>query len=568
MKKRVKITAAVVGTLSLAIVAMGLTHDKREYEVVKGLDIFFALFRTVNTFYVDDFEPKTVLRSGIDAMLEGLDPYTNFIDEEDMEDFKLMTTGEYGGVGAIISKSDTDLVMVRELYSGFPADNAGLIPGDRILEINGQDMRGKKVSDVSSSLRGTPGTDAKLKILRPETNETFETIAKRQVIQLNPVNYYGMIDKEVGYIELSSFTQNCAQEVKKALLDLKQKGCQKLVLDLRGNPGGILDDAIDIVGLFVPKKSLVLTTRGRYASQTHYHYTTQEPIDTIMPITVLISRGSASASEIVTGALQDLDRAVVIGQRSFGKGLVQSTRPLEHNTYVKVTTAKYYIPSGRCIQALDYSHRDKDGAVGYVPDSLIHEFHTAHGRVVYDGGGVSPDIHVNIDTATNIALSLVYNDVIFHYAVKYRNEHKTIPAVKDFKFTDADYADFCKFVAARKNFSYKNKSSEVLKTLIAAAKSDKYYNDNKQLLDDLQKRLEPDLEKDLANSKKSLIRYITSEILTSYYFRPGQIEYAITVDEDVAEAIKVLNDKARYKGILNGKIASHAGDKRLSNSNK
>ena len=568
MKKKLKVTAAVASILAVGVVTMGLTHDKREYEVIKGLDIFFALFRTVNTFYVDEFEPKTVLRNGIDAMLESLDPYTNFIDEKDMEDFKLMTTGEYGGVGAIISKSDTDYIMVRELYKGLPADEAGLIPGDRILSINGLDMQGKKVSDVSSNLRGTPGTDAKLKIYRPSTNETFETTAKRRVIQLNPVNYYGMIDNEIGYIELSSFTQGCAQEVKKALVDLKSKGCKKLVLDLRANPGGILDDAIDMVGLFVPKKSLVLTTRGRYASQTRYHYTTADPIDTVMPITVLISRGSASASEIVTGALQDLDRAVVIGQRSFGKGLVQSTRPLEHNTYVKVTTAKYYIPSGRCIQALDYTHRDKDGAVGYVPDSLIHEFHTKGGRAVYDGGGVSPDIHVDIDTATNIVYSLIYSDVIFHYAVAYRHNHKEIAAVKDFVFTDEDYADFCKFVATRKNFTYKNKTTEALKKLVSAAKSDKYYEDNKQLFEKLNKTLEPDLQKDLQTSKEEIKKYITSEILTSYYFRAGQIEFAITRDDDVDAALKVLRDEQRFYGILSGKVASHAGDKRLSNSKK
>ncbi|MCQ2203108.1 MAG: S41 family peptidase [Bacteroidales bacterium] len=551
---------ACAGALCVTLTSFG--NDKRNFEVIKNLDIFYSVFKEINTYYVDQTDPKKLVRKAVDEMLGSLDPYTNYIPEEEMDDFRFMTTGEYGGVGSIISMSDTCYVMFREIYEGKPADRAGLRNGDYIVEINGKSAKGMKVSDVSDNLRGEAGTEAKLKVWRPGVSKWFDKSIKREKVQINPVAYYGMLDNETGYIDFNNFTAGCSGEILKSLNDLKSKGAKKLVLDMRDNPGGLLDEAIKIVNLFVPKGSEVLSTRGKISMYDKTYKAPSNPVDTEIPIVVLLSRRSASAAEIVAGALQDLDRAVIVGQRSFGKGLVQSTREVEYNGALKLTTAKYYIPSGRCIQAIDYTHRDKDGAVGLVADSLISEFKTKGGRKVYDGGGVSPDVHVTLPEVSNIAYALVANDVIFRYAVKYRMNHETIASAETFALTDGDYADFCKFVSEQPKFTYKSESNEELKKLVKAAQRDKYYDGNKQLFDEMQKVLEPNLEKDLKVAREEVQEMIEAEILVSYYYHRGAAKHALKSDIEVKKALETINDEATYRGLLDGSVASHAGDKR------
>lgn len=560
--------AVVTATVMIAVGALltAATNDKRNFEIIKNLDIFYSVFREINSYYVDEPEPGKLIRTAIDEMLASLDPYTNYIPEEDMEDFRFMTTGEYGGVGAVISKSDSCYIMVRELYKDFPADKIGLIPGDYLVEVAGKDVKDYKVSDVSDLLRGEPGTEVKIKILRPETNQTLEMTAKRQKIQINPVSYYGMIDNEIGYITLSSFTQDCSKEVEKAFVDLRDNhGARKMVIDLRGNPGGLMDEAIKMVNLFVPRGSTVMSTKGRVSIYGKKYLAPREPVDTIMPLAVLINRGSASASEIVAGALQDLDRAVILGRRSYGKGLVQGTREIEYKGALKLTTAKYYIPSGRCVQALDYSHRDTTGAVGYVPDSLISEFQTKGGRKVYDGGGVSPDIHIDGDTYSNISMALVAHDLVFRYAVKYRGKHAEAPDAVNFRLTDAEYDEFCQFVAEAKGFTYKTRSNEQLKKLVAVAKVDSYYDDNQQLFEQLDNVLQPNLQKDLRTERRQIQELLEEEILVSYHYANGATPYSFSHDEEIIKAVETLRDDAKYNGLLDGTVPSHAGDKRKAN---
>ncbi len=565
-KGLVALTVAVV--IAICIGLTGYTSDKRSFEIVKNLDIFYSVFKELNVHFVDEPEPEKLIRTAIDEMLKTLDPYTVYIPEEDMEDFRFMTTGEYGGVGAIISVSDTCYIMVRELYKDCPADQIGLQPGDYIVEIDGKSVKGFKTSEVSDLLRGTPETDVHIKILRPGNPKAFERVAKRRKIQVNPVSYYGMLDATTGFISLSNFTQNCSVEVENAFKELKEMGAQKMILDLRSNPGGLLNEAISIVNLFVPQGSTVLKTKGRASFMDKRYNAPRQPIDTVMPLAVLINRSSASASEIVAGALQDLDRAVIIGQRSFGKGLVQSTREVEYGGSLKLTSAKYYIPSGRCIQALDYSHRDKDGAVGHIPDSLISEFRTKIGRIVYDGGGVSPDIYIENERYSNIAMALVSSDVIFHYAVKYRIAHPTIDKAETFRLTDADYADFCSYVENYPKFTYRNKSSDALEKLVSAAKADKYYDGNVEIFDSLRDVLQPVLSKDLELSKASITKLIEDEILTSFYYSRGQIPHALKDDRSSLTAIEVLSDEGKYRGLLDGTVPSHAGDKREVNKER
>lgn len=558
--------ALILATIAISATIYGFTSPKRDFELIKHLNILQAIISELETYYVEEPDIKKMMEAAINGMLASLDPYTNYIREEDMDDFKFMTTGEYGGVGSVISLSDTCYIMTREIYKGMPADKAGFLPGDYIIEINGKDAKDMKVSDVSNELRGLPGTNANVKIWRRGTNEIKDLIATREKIQINPVTYYGMINDETGYIVLSNFTQDCAYEVQKAFLDLKNKhNAKKMILDLRNNPGGLLDEALNIVNMFVPKSSVLLSTKGRLSSYDKTFRAHRDPIDIEMPLTVLISRGSASASEIVAGALQDLDRAVIIGQRSFGKGLVQGTREISYNNGLKLTTAKYYTPSGRCIQALDYSHRDKDGAVGYVPDSLITEFKTLNGRSVFDGGGISPDIMMPSETIANITYSLVLNDLIFRYAVDYRATHKSIASPKEFSLSNEEYDDFCDYVKQQKKFTYKSRTNEAFKVLTEAATNDNYYEQNKELFEKLKTQLKPDLTKDLKTSRKEIQPLIEQEILTSYYYQVGAYPNALKTDETVKEAVATLDDTAKYKGLLDGSVASHAGDKRKAN---
>ncbi|TLX77073.1 S41 family peptidase [Labilibacter sediminis] len=556
----------ISGSLIILVLSVGLVgfnnDDKRNFSIVKNLDIFYTLFRELNSYYVDETNPEKLIKTGIDEMLESLDPYTTFIPEDDMEDFKFMTTGEYGGMGSLISRSG-DYVVIAEPYEGFPAQLAGLKAGDKLLEVNEVNVVGKKTSEVSDLLKGPANTPLKLKIDRPGEDKPLTIELIRKKISINPVPYYGMVSENTGIIILNNFTQNCSKEVAKALKDLKEnQGAESVILDLRGNPGGLLDDAVKIVNLFVDKGSEVVSTRGKVKQWDKVYRATSEPMDTIIPIAVLINRGSASASEIVSGGLQDLDRGVIIGQRSFGKGLVQTTRNLSYNTKLKVTTAKYYTPSGRCIQAVDYSHRNEDGSVGLVPDSLISEFKTIGGRSVFDGGGVSPDITIDRKKYGNISFALVAQSMFFDFATDFVIKNEEITEPSEFKITDEIFNEFKAFVAAKEDFKYESATQDALKKLKETAQKEEYYEKSKAEFEELENLLKLDVNKDMDIFRKEISELLGSEIVKRYYYQKGAIKFALQDDDELARAVKVLNDPAEYNGILNGTVLSHAGDKR------
>ncbi|WP_430811401.1 MULTISPECIES: S41 family peptidase [unclassified Carboxylicivirga] len=551
--------------LSLVVVMLlgiySFNDDKRNFDVVKNLDIFYTLFRELNSYYVDETDPEKLISTGIDNMLESLDPYTTYIPESDMEDFRFMTTGEYGGIGSLISQRG-DYVVIAEPYEGFPASNAGLKAGDKILEIDGKNMVGKKTPDVSEMLKGPANTSLKIKVERPGEKKPISYELTRKKISINPVPYYGMINDETGIIQLNNFTQDCSREIEKAFLDLRDKqGAKSVVLDLRANPGGLLDEAVKIVNLFVPSGSEVVSTRGKVKQWDKTYKAMRQPIDTVMPLAVLISRGSASASEIVSGALQDLDRAVILGQRSFGKGLVQTTRNLSYNAKLKVTTAKYYIPSGRCIQALDYTHRDEDGAVGFVADSLISEYQTKNGRTVFDGGGISPDIMIKSPKYANVTFALVVQQMIFDFATDFVLRNKSIAAPEDFIVSKEEYDRFIDFVKAKDDFRYESLSQEKFKDLVKTAKREGYYEKSKDDFALLEEHLKLDIEKDMRQFEDEIKELMVLEITKRYYYQKGAIKAGLQKDIELDEAARLLKDKEQYTGLLNGTVASHAGDR-------
>ncbi len=561
-KKSTKWTVSILLVLSMSFGLVSFNNDQRNFEIVKNLDIFYTLFRELNSYYVDETDPGKLIKTAIDAMLESLDPYTTYIPESEMENFKFMTTGEYAGIGAMISK-EGDYVVIAEPYEGFPAQKAGLKAGDKILDIDGKSVVGKTTKEASELLKGPANTKIKVKIERPGTKKPLTLEITREKIQINPVPWYGMVDDETGYIVLNNFTQGCSRNVKKAFLDLRDnKGAKKLIFDLRGNPGGLLDEAVKIANLFLPAGTEVVSTKGKVKQWDKVYRATREPIDTVMPLVVLLSRGSASASEIVSGSLQDMDRAVLIGQRTFGKGLVQTTRNLSYNAKLKVTTAKYYIPSGRCIQAVDYSHRNEDGSVGLVPDSLIREFKTKNGRAVFDGGGISPDIKVEPVKYANISYALVVQQVLFDYATQFALEHNSIPPVEDFTVTDDTYNKFKQFVLSKKDFKYESKTQEIFKDMEATAKKEGYYKAAAAQFDSLQTMLTPDVNKDLDLFSKEIKEMLGIEIVKRYYYQKGAVQFGLKDDSDLSRAEKLLNDLKEYRGILDGTIPSHAGDRR------
>lgn len=561
-KKRVRWIASLSMVFVLLFGLYSFNDDKRNFEIIKNLDIFYTLFRELNSYYVDETNPQDLIETGINEMLESLDPYTTYIPESDMEDFKFMTTGEYAGIGSLISQRD-DYVIIAEPYEGFPAAKAGLKAGDRILSIDGKDMTKKRTQDVSNLLKGTANTPVKLKIERPGAKKPMTVELLREKIQINPVPYYGMVNDETGIIILNNFTQNCSREIEKAFLDLRdQQGAKSVILDLRANPGGLLDEAVKIVNLFVPRGSDVVSTRGKVKQWDKKYKATRQPIDTVMPLAVLISRGSASASEIVSGALQDLDRAVIVGQRSFGKGLVQTTRNLSYNAKLKVTTAKYYIPSGRCIQALDYTHRNEDGSVGLIPDSLISEYKTKNGRKVYDGGGISPDLKVKIQKYANITFALVAQQVIFDFVTDFCLENKTVASPEEFVLTDDIYNAFKAYVKTREDFKYESLSQDKLKDLIKIAKREDYYDAASEEFKKLEEMLKLDVEKDLNLFQEEIRELISMEIMKRYYYQKGAIKVSLKRDNELDEAKLLLKDMTQYDGLLTGQVLSHAGDKR------
>lgn len=559
---KVKWTAAIAVVFVMLFGLYSFNDDKRNFEIIKNLDIYYTLFRELNSYYVDETEPEKLITTSINEMLESLDPYTTYIPESDMEDFRFMTTGEYAGIGSLISKRG-EYVVIAEPYEGFPAAKAGLIAGDKIIAIDGKDMIGKKTSDVSELLKGTANTTLKVKVERPGEKKPLTFELKREKIQINPVPYYGMVNDETGIIILNNFTQDCAREVEKAFLNLRDKqGAKSVVLDLRANPGGLLDEAVKIVNLFVPSGMEVVSTRGKVKQWDKVYKANRQPVDTVMPLAVLISRGSASASEIVSGALQDLDRAVIVGQRSFGKGLVQTTRNLSYNAKLKLTTAKYYIPSGRCIQALDYSHRNEDGSVGLVPDSLISEYQTLNGRKVYDGGGISPDITIEAQRYSNITFALVAQQMIFDFATQFVLENKNIAPAEEFVIDDATFNQFVKFIESKEDFKYKSLSLDKLNKLIETAKKEDYYSAAEDEFKQLEEKLKLDVNKDMHLFKDEIKELMAMEITKRYYYQKGAILTGLKKDQELDEAKKLLKDTSRYNGLLNGLVLSHAGDKR------
>lgn len=570
MNQTIKRSIRWIGTgAAVAAVAAGLysfNEDKHNFEIVKSLDTFYSVFRELNTYYVNETEPEKLIKSGIDNMLRSLDPYTVFVPEEDIDALEQMITGEYGGIGLVITQTDSATCIARELYQGFPADKSGIRPGDRLVSIDGESIIGKSTEYISNRLRGTVGTRLTVQLTRQGSKKPIDKVLTRQTIQINPVSFYGMLDDETGLIMLDNFTQNCAEEVENAFVDLRDnRHATRIILDLRHNPGGLLDDAVRIVNLFVPRGSEILSTRGRIKQWDKRYKATAQPIDTVMPMAVIINRGSASSSEIVAGTLQDLDRAVIIGERSFGKGLVQQTRSLAYNSRLKMTTAKYYIPSGRCIQALDYSHRDENGAVGYVPDSLISEYKTKGGRTVYDGGGISPDIYVTPRQYGNITSALAAGDMMFRYAVEYASARPAIASPADFALTDADLAGFKAFVQRQADFRYTSATSESFERLKSVARKEGYYDAAHEQFEQLDSLLKLDVAKDMDMFADEIKEMLRIEILNIYYYQRGAIEGSLGTDPDLAQARATLADTRLYNGLLDGSIASHAGDKRRSN---
>lgn len=559
-KKWLNWTSGILFVLILSLGFVSANNEERNFSIVKNLDIFYSLFRELNTYYVDKTDPGELIETAINAMLESLDPYTTFIPEKEMEDFNFMTTGEYAGIGALITRVD-DYVYISEPYKGFPADKAGLKAGDKIIAIDGVEMKGKSTEDVSNKLKGPANTEVKVTIERYGSEKPIEITIVRKNIQINPVPYYGLVEDNTGLIILNNFTHNCSEVVEQALKDLKKQGAEKIILDLRGNPGGLLDEAVKVVNLFVPRGSEVVSTKGKIKQWDKVYRATKAPVDTVIPLAIMINRGSASASEIVAGAIQDLDRGIIVGSRSFGKGLVQTTRNLPYNTKLKVTTAKYYIPSGRCIQALDYSHRNEDGSVGYVPDSLVTEFQTLNGRTVYDGGGISPDIVVPRDTFSNIAYALVAQQTIFKFANVFCAEHKSIPEPEDFNVTDEIYNHFTGFVLSQDDFKYTSTSRERFRKLVEAAKNEGYFDINKAEFEALEEKLNVDVSFDLKNFRDEVEDLLANELLKRFYYQEGAIKYALKDDKVLKKTIEVINDEGYYRGILNGTVLSHAGDR-------
>ena len=535
--------------ISLFISSLTLLSFKSDYfEIAKNLEIFTDLYKELNTYYVDETDPGKLIKSAMDEMLQTLDPYTNYIPESEIEDFQFMTTGQYGGIGAMITKRD-EYVYISEPYEGFPAQKSGLMAGDKILEVNNISVKGKSTEEVSKLLKGQPNTNVSILIERKYINEPFEVSFKREKVTVGSVPYFGLLENNIGYVKLRSFTRNCSNDLKNAILKLKDQSATSLILDLRGNPGGLLNESVKIANFFVNQGEDIVSTKGKIKSWEKVYTATNKPIDTEIPLVVLIDQSSASASEIVSGSLQDLDRAVIVGKRSFGKGLVQQTRKLSYNSQLKLTVAKYYIPSRRCIQALDYSNRNEDGSVGKIADSLSTEFRTKNNRKVYDGGGITPDLVIESETSSKILLSLFRERLFFDYATEFRLKNENILSAKDFKITDEKFLDFKNYLSD-KEYEYETDTEKAYKKLKKVAEEENYFESMKNNFDLLVTKIDDAKSDDLEKNKDFVKEILANEIVSRYYYQKGRIQSSLNYDKDVLQAISVISDSTNYKQIL------------------
>lgn len=548
--KKVLISLLMVLLAAPAFAQIDRDHD---FKTAKNMDIFNSIYKNLDLMYVDTLDAEEVVGNGIKAMLGSLDPYTTYYPEEKVNELKNMLTGKYAGVGAVVRYNfQLQRVCISEPYENMPAAEVGLKKGDIILSIDNEDMTNKDVAYVSDHLRGDPGTSFIIKVKRPSTGKTLKMKITRRTIQMPFLPYYGMLEGGFGYINFNSFTDNCAKDVRRAFIDLKKQGAKGLVFDLRNNGGGSVSEAVSIINMFLPKGKTVLKMQGKLQRSNKEYKTSVEPVDSVMPMVVLVNGNSASASEIMSGSLQDYDRAIILGTRTYGKGLVQTTMDLPYNGQMKLTTAKYYIPSGRCVQALNYKH-SKGGYVEHVPDSLTKVFYTANGREVRDGGGVKPDVEVKPDSLPNIAFYLAgardSNEVMLNYEVDYIAKHPTIAPAKDFALTDADYDEF-KARVLKTDFKYDRETEKYLKDLEKLAKFEGYYDDAKPEFEALKKKLSHNVAKDLDYNKEYIKQLLENEIVAAYYFQAGAIQNSLRYDKQIKEAVKLLNSPEEYSKIL------------------
>lgn len=531
-----------------AAAAVCLSAASPDFALGRNLQILFNMFREVSLFYVDPTDPDKLLEDAGAGMVARLDPYTELLQESDMDEFKIQSTGKYGGIGAAIRQSGAYMI-IAEPYLGFPADKAGLVVGDKLLEVDGESIRGYDATKVSGMLKGDPGTALRLKVEKLVSGDTVEISLRRERIVISSVSYHGVVGDSIGYIVHEEFTEDCSDDIRKAFMELKQQGIKALVLDLRGNGGGSMPETVKILSMFVPKGTEIVSMKGRAKDQNTVFRTQSEPIDTLMPVAVLVNASSASASEIVAGAFQDLDRGVLVGQRTFGKGLVQETHPLGYNAYLKVTTAKYYIPSGRCIQAIDYTHRNEDGSVGFVPDSLIREFRTKAGRRVYDGGGVMPDVPVPPKYVSRFTMALYLKGYLEDFASRYYKSHPEPVDVDRFALSEEDYADFVRFMAD-KEVDFESETEQALEQLRKKAERDGYLDRIEGELASIGERIKDDKDSELQAFREDITRLIENEIVLRYHYARGVTRHNLSRDNELLEAVRLLQDPQYYNEIV------------------
>lgn len=532
--KKIIIAATVMAAALSCIQTYG---QSKSFKLGQWTEIESSILKELNRSYVDSLPLDRIMRAGINAMLENLDPYTIYIPEEENEDLQMMLSKTYGGIGAIIFKEKGGNVIINEPYYGSPAWKNGLRCGDEILTIDGTETKGLETAESSDRMKGKPGTTVNFKVRKAIGGDTVNVSIVRERIHIPDVEYVGMVDDTTGYIKQTGFTDNVSDDIRAGYFKLKSQGMKRLVLDLRGNGGGLMNEAIDIVSLFLPKGSLVVTAKGNTPESVREYRTSSEPVDTLMPLIVLVDSGSASSSEIVSGAIQDHDRGTIMGERTFGKGLVQTVRPVVYNGQLKVTTAKYYTPSGRCVQAIDYSHRNEDGSVGHIPDSLTHEFRTAKGRIVRDGGGITPDVKLEVPSYSRLVYSLVLNGILDRYAIKYAREHDTIPALDDFRFTDEDFEDFVEF-ARTQDFDYRSSGETLFDQMKKALEEDGLAENMKPELEALEKAISLDKEEFIRLKKDEIIPFIEEEIAVRYYWQEAGIKVRLRYDDELREALE------------------------------